>query len=209
MAAMETSGVKTAGALTGAYFAALSGLLGENGLLTLLRLAGVPADLANPVPGQEHQGADFAEMSRVETALQDLYGVRAAANLSRNAGRTAVTQTLPPMASNPGPSGEEDRASAPDQGLDPRLMAFVRLLTGDGGEAVRIESAAGGHTLLLNPCPSCWGRSTAHPICHLVAGMLEGLLARALPKGTVHVEEIRCHAAGADACAFNIPTLEA
>ncbi len=64
---------------------------------------------------------------------------------------------------------------------------------------------AGEHFVYtIYQCPVCWGRTSDRNICYGAAGILQEGLRWISGGKDFRVEEIECHAAGAENCVFHV-----
>jgi predicted hydrocarbon binding protein len=57
----------------------------------------------------------------------------------------------------------------------------------------------------IRRCPGCWGRTSDRPICYNAVGVIEDGLRWLSDGKSFAVEEVKCRAAGDEACVFHIP----
>ena len=72
----------------------LEEVMGKNGLNAILNLAGMNNYIENYPPDNLDKGFDFAELSAIGSALEEMYGPRGGRGLALRAGCATLLQTL-------------------------------------------------------------------------------------------------------------------
>jgi len=73
---------------------ALEDVLGENGLKAVLNLAHLPNLIDNFPPDNLNKEFDFADVSAINQALEEIYGPRGGRGLALRAGRATFADSL-------------------------------------------------------------------------------------------------------------------
>jgi bacteriochlorophyll 4-vinyl reductase len=176
---------------------ALEDVTGKNGVSAVLNLAGLSSWVDHFPADDLEQGVDFAEVSAIHTALEDVYGVHAGRVFSR---RTAAAMLqawsqVPPLVDvQPAADGAKD--------LLPALKALAEAVSRHSDQTCSVSETPGGLLFAVARCPVCWGRSSQEPVCSTMVGLLEESL-RWMNRGQgLAVEETHCIARGDPACQF-------
>jgi len=72
----------------------LEEVMGKNGLNAILNLAGLNNYIENYPPDNLDKGFDFAELSAIGSALEEMYGPRGGRGLALRAGRATFSDAL-------------------------------------------------------------------------------------------------------------------
>lgn len=75
-------------------FDALEEIMGRNGLNAILNMAGLSHFIENPPPDNMDKGFDFAYISALNQALEEMYGPRGGRGLQLRLGRVLFAQGL-------------------------------------------------------------------------------------------------------------------
>ena len=94
MEAFEISGYHYANKFALIMLDALEDVLGKNGLNTILNMAHLPYLINNPPPNNLNKEFDFADVSAINQALEEIYGPRGGRGLALRAGRATFSDSL-------------------------------------------------------------------------------------------------------------------
>lgn len=201
--AAEPSGFYYPNKMARIFVLAIEETIGPEAMQSVYDLAGVPKELYPP-PNNFAKAFDFAYYGGIGAALEKLYGLRGERGLALHAGRASFAGGLAEFGSVIGVS-ELTFKTIP---LRTKLKIGLRALAETFGKfsdvVAQVEDADDYFIYTIQRCPGCWGRSSDRPICYNAVGVIEEGL-RWLSSGkSFRVEEIKCHAAGAEACVFQI-----
>jgi len=192
--------------LTRSFLLALEDVMGRHGVSAILNFAGLSHWIHHYPDESLDRGVDFADFSTVGGALEEMYGPRAGRGLARRSAWLTFDKVLRTSAALP---TAEDPAFAALPLLDRLrrgLTEMARWLSEFGDEQITMREVEGSLIYTVQRCPACWGRRSPSPTCAATQGLLEEA-ARYLSGGqSFRVVEVRCIAAGGDACEFQVET---
>jgi predicted hydrocarbon binding protein len=176
---------------------ALEDVTGKNGVSAVLNLAGLSSWVDHFPADDMEQGVDFAEVSAIHTALEEVYGARAGRAFSR---RTAAAMLqawshVPPL------SGMLPAIDNPEDVL-PALTALAEAVSHSSDQSCAVSETPDALLFTVTRCPVCWGRASQEPLCSTMVGLLEETTRRLNPGQSLSVEETHCIARGDPACVF-------
>ena len=94
MDAVEKSGYYYANKFALIMLDALADVMGENGLKAILNLSHLPVLIDNYPPDNLKKEFDFANVSAINQALEEMYGPRGGRGLALRAGRSTFADSL-------------------------------------------------------------------------------------------------------------------
>jgi predicted hydrocarbon binding protein len=201
---MEKSGLYMTSRTGLRVFLGLETVLGKSGLTAMLRYAKLSQFIGNYPPDTMDRTCDFADLSSLHAALEDLYGGRGGKVLMMHVGREIWNEQVGPLA--------DTNAIAPILAVknlpeEKRLGTLVQVLkkvyemTGD--RHIDVEETEDAFLFKSNPCPCCWGRKMAQPGCHVTSGHLQGAVLWAT--GQLHpITQTTCRGCGDEVCTYKI-----
>jgi predicted hydrocarbon binding protein len=158
----------------------LEEVMGRNGLNAILNLAGLNNYIENYPPDNLDKGFDFAELSAVGVALEEMYGPRGAADLAF---------VVLPLQSK----------------LRIGLPAFAKIFSQLSDQYSTVEEKDTEFIWTIHKCPVCWGRTNADkPVCYIATGLLQEALKWVSGGNEFRVNESKCVAVGDAICEFVI-----
>jgi len=182
---------------------AIAEVMGENGLKSVLNLAGLQRFIDNYPPNNLEQEVRFSDYALVEQAVEDFYGPRGAKAMLLRIGRATFRYGL-----------NEQPAILGLAGLALKLMpahARVKLVLGRMVEATNrsvnqpthLEEQEDCFIFVAEDCPCRFRGKKDRPVCFVTVGALQEALRWATGRD-YRVEEISCIAMGDDACRYRI-----
>jgi hypothetical protein len=186
------------------FLQSLEDVMGKNGVGVILTLAGCEDWIDNYPPDNIERGIDFAEISAVNGALVALYGPRGGAGIARRAGWSSFDKLL----RNFSPLLENEDVSiktitGPER-IKIGLQALARLFSQISDQKTSLLECDETLLYVIHRCPICWERSTTHPVCYLILGLLEESLRWLSSDEDYQVRETKCIAVGDEVCEFHI-----
>lgn len=185
--------------------------LGADGLNAVLEKAGLGRLIGAPPPGNMALGdITFGEFANFGVAMLELHG-RAGKGLVNRIGRYMAQKTLEEL---PGffelagaalkvlPTNKQLAA-----GLQQMKNGFVKIYEPAGIKLnISIEEKDGKFVYAAYECPSCAGKQTDEPICHLWVGALEEGAAWVSGGKKFNVRQVAARSMGASSCSWEIDT---
>lgn len=175
--------------------------LGSDGLSGLLAVAHLPHLVANFPPPSLEPGFDFADLSAINLALDEVYGARGRRGLALRIGRDMVARSLDGFAL----SGAEASFNLLPPGR--RLSAGLGLLARIAAKFANVECSVKDERdalhVSISPNPFCWGRAAEErPGCFMLAGIIEEVAHRSSGGREFRVTEAECLANAGRECRF-------
>src|SRR5512138_2355867 len=183
----------------------LEEVMGKNGLNAILNLAGVPQYAENYPPDNLDKGFDFAELSAVGLALEEMYGPRGGRGLALRAGRATFSDALRNFGALAGVADLAFVVLPLQSKLRIGLPAFAKIFTQLTDQHTTVEEKDNEFVWTILRCPVCWGRKGAdRPVCYISTGLLQEALKWVSGGNEFRVNESRCVAMGDTVCEFVI-----
>ena len=187
------------------YLMAMEEVMGANGIKAVLNLAKVPELIGNYPSNNLAREFDFADFGAIGGSIEEMYGPRGGRGLALRAGRAAFAQGLSEFGSVIGASELAFKVIPLATKLKVGLKAMAETFTKFSDQTTSVEEADDHFVYVIYQCPVCWGRSGVdRNICYGAVGILQEGLRWVSGGKDFKVEEIECHAAGAENCVFHI-----
>ena len=183
---------------------AMEEVIGHIGVNAVLNLANLNHRINNYPPNDLEKNYKFSELSKLQEALEGLYGPRGGRGLALRTGRVCFKYGLKEF----GPMVGADDIAFRLLPYDPKLRAgadiFAETFNKFSDQLVRVEEQADRFLWHIDRCPICWKRHVDAPVCHLAVGILQESLYWASGGKVYNVEETACIAMGDPACSIVI-----
>jgi predicted hydrocarbon binding protein len=167
----------------------LEEVMGKNGLNAILNLGGLNNYIENYPPDNLDKGFDFAELSGIGVALEEMYGPRGGRGLALRAGAADLAFVVLPLQSK----------------LRIGLPAFAKIFSQLSDQHSTVEEKDSEFIWTIHKCPVCWGRTNADkPVCYIATGLLQEALKWVSGGNEFRVNESKCVAVGDAVCEFVI-----
>jgi predicted hydrocarbon binding protein len=184
---------------------ALEDVMGKNGLNAILNLANLNHLIGNFPEDNLNKGFDFADLSAINQALEEMYGPRGGRGLALRAGRATFSDCLRNFGALAGvgelafqvlPLSAKLRIGAP---------AMAKIFTQMSDQISTVEDKEDVILYTIHRCPVCWGRrGVDKPVCFIAVGLLQEALKWVSGGNEFRVNESKCVATGDDVCEFVI-----
>jgi predicted hydrocarbon binding protein len=183
---------------------AMEDIMGRHGVNAILNLAKLNHLVNNYPPNNLGLGFSFTEFGAIQDTLDEMYGIRGGRGLAMRAGREsfkyALKEFMPvlgiaDLAFRPFPLGMKIKIG---------LEVFAETFNKFTDQIVRLEQDADKHVWVIERCPVCWQRESERPCCHLAVGLLQESLFWVSNGKSYRVTEVKCIAAGDEACVITI-----
>ena len=184
---------------------ALRSEMGQNGIDAILSLAKLE-EMIDSYPANNLQKAfDFAALSSINIALEEMYGQRGGRGIASRAGRALFADGLKDFGSLVGVGDLALQVLPLKQKIKIGLPAFATIFNRITDQVVEVDQDGEDHLWKITRCPVCWGRNDLlKPACDLAGGLLEESLRWVSGGIDFEVVEEKCHAVGDDCCQFRI-----
>jgi len=179
-------------------------VIGHIGVNAVLNLANLNYRINNYPPNNLEKGFSFTELSKIQDALEGLYGPRGGRGLALRTGRVCFKYGLREFGPLLGVTDISFRLLP----FEPKLRAgadlFAEAFNKYSDQRVRVEEQTDRFLWHIDQCPICWMRHTDAPVCHLAVGILQESLYWASGGKVYNVEETACIAMGDPDCTIVI-----
>jgi predicted hydrocarbon binding protein len=183
---------------------AMEEVIGHIGVVAVLNLANLNHRINNFPPNDLEKGFSFNELSKIQVALEGLYGPRGGRGLALRTGRVCFKYGLKEFGPMLGATDMSFRLLPSDAKLRLGADLFAEAFNKYSDQHVKIEEKADRFLWHIDRCPICWKRHTDEPVCHLAVGILQESLYWASNGKVYDVEETSCIAMGDPDCTIVI-----
>jgi hypothetical protein len=181
----------------------LEEIMGRNGLNAILNLAGLSQFIDSPPADSMEKKFDFAYISALNQALEDMYGPRGGRGLQRRLGRVLFTEGLASFGALVGASDLAFRVLPLQARLKAGLPAIAQVFESLSDQRSRVEDPGGDHYVyIIERCSMCWGREVERPGGHIASGIIEEALRWVSGGNTFRVDQVSCMSMGDEKCKF-------
>ncbi|MBN1873279.1 MAG: 4-vinyl reductase [Anaerolineae bacterium] len=186
-------------------FDALEEIMGRNGLNAILNMAGLSMFIDNlPVDDME-KGFDFAYISALNRALEEMYGPRGGRGLQLRLGRVLFAQGLANFGALVGASDLAFKVLPLQAKLKAGLPAVAKVFDSLSDQTSHVKDPGGNHFMyIIDRCSMCWGRKVERPGGFIAAGIIEEALRWLSGGRTFRVDQMTCMSMGAENCSFAV-----
>jgi predicted hydrocarbon binding protein len=183
----------------------LEEVMGKNGLNAILNLGGLNHYIEHYPPDNLDKGFDFAELSAIGLALEEMYGPRGGRGLALRAGRATFSDALKNFGALAGVADLAFVVLPLHSKLRIGLPAFAKIFTQLTDQHTTVEEKDNEFIWTIHKCPVCWGRSGSDkPVCFIATGLLQEALKWVSGGNEFRVNESKCVAMGDPVCEFVI-----
>jgi predicted hydrocarbon binding protein len=179
---------------------ALEEVIGRNGVNAVLNHADLHRLINNYPPNTLDLSVTFEEVSRMQVALEEVYGPRGGRGLALRAGRACFKHCLREFGPLLGFTDLAFRLLPLDEKLRTGARILADIFNKFSDQCVVVEEDDDHFFWKIERCPVCWARQADAPVCHLMAGLLQEALYWVSSGKFYSVEEIECIAKGNVAC---------
>jgi hypothetical protein len=183
---------------------ALEEIMGKNGLNAILNMAKLPQFIDNYPPDDFDKGFDFADLSSLMRALEDMYGPRGGRGLALRAGRATFARGLQGMGALSGVGDLAFKVLPLPAKLKLGLPGMAGVFNQMSDQIVRIDESPEFFIWHIDRCPQCWGRKVEKACCFIGTGLLQEGLRWVSGGKEFRVDEVTCIGAGDATCSYNI-----
>ncbi len=178
--------------------------LGAEQVLNVLRTAWHERLLSTMPLGNFEKRFPFETVSAMQSATEDVFGVRAGRQINHRVGRGTLELGLKDFDPLLGIADLPMRLMPLGMKFRVGLDVFARVFNQFSDQVVKLSETEQHHLWIIERCPVCWGRRTDDVCCHLAGGLLEEAIFWGTGGRRFHIEEVSCIAAGGPTCTFRI-----
>jgi predicted hydrocarbon binding protein len=200
----EPSGLYYPNRLARAFFVAMDDVMGKHGLSALLQLAGMSQFEGAFPPDNLERTFDFAYISALHVALEDMYGQRGGRGMALRIGSAAFAQGFKNFGALRSLSDPRFRSQPLERRIELGLKALAHVLTHFTDQTSSMGAQERTFTFHCELSPFAYGRVSDKPVCHAMVGMLQECLRLASNGYEFYVRETACRACGDTECTFRI-----
>lgn len=184
---------------------ALEDVMGKNGLNAILNLAGLNIFVENYPDDSLEKSFDFADLSSINIALEEMYGPRGGRGLALRAGRATFADSLRNFGALAGVGDLAFKVLPLQAKLRIGIPAMAKIFSQVSDQHSTVEERENEFVYTIHKCPVCWGRSGVDkPVCFIAVGLLQEGLKWVSGGNEFRVNESRCVALGDEVCEFII-----
>ena len=182
----------------------LEDVMGRNGVNAILNLANLPNLMENLPPDNLEKAFDFADVSAIMGALEEMYGPRGGRGLALRAGRATFSNGLRNFGALAGAGDLAFKVLPLHAKLRIGLPAMARIFSTMSDQISTVQEFDDHFLYTIHRCPVCWGRKSDKPDCFIAAGLLQEGLKWVSGGMEFRVNESKCVAVGDPTCDFVI-----
>jgi predicted hydrocarbon binding protein len=184
---------------------ALEDVMGKNGLNAILNLAGLNNYVDNYPADNLEKTFDFADLSSINIALEEMYGPRGGRGLALRAGRATFADALRNFGALAGAGDLAFKVLPLQAKMRIGIPAMAKIFSQVSDQYSTVEERENEFVYTIHKCPVCWGRSGVDkPVCFIAVGLLQEGLKWVSGGNEFRVNESRCIALGDEVCEFII-----
>jgi len=184
---------------------ALEDVMGKNGLNAILNLANLGELIDNYPNDNLHKEFDFAHVSGINQALEEMYGPRGGRGLALRAGRATFSDALRNFGALAGAGDLAFKVLPLHAKLRIGIPAMAKIFSQMSDQISTVEEKEDEFIYTIHRCPVCWGRTGLDkPVCFVATGLLQEGLKWVSGGNEFRVNESKCIAMGEEVCEFVI-----
>lgn len=180
----------------------LEDVMGRNGVNAILNLANLPHLMENLPPDNLEKAFDFADISAIMGALEEMYGPRGGRGLALRAGRATFSEGLRNFGALAGVGDLAFKVLPLQAKLRIGLPAMAKIFSQISDQLSTVEEKDDHLVYTIHRCPVCYGRHTDKPDCYIATGLLQESLKWVSGGSEFRVNESKCIAMGDPTCEF-------
>ncbi len=178
-------------------------VMGEHGLNTVLRTAGLGRFVDNLPPDDLEPGINTSEYARLNEAIESFYG-RGGRGMLRRIGRASFQYAVREQSALLGLASVALKLLPPRQRIRFILNSMVGALKKTNPQVdAWVDETAGRLAYYERTCAVCYGRKSVQPICYLYVGSI-GEAVRWATGTEYDIRETHCVARGDAYCRFEV-----
>lgn len=195
--AIEKSGFYYPNKFVRLYLEGVEELLGHEGLVKLMTIAGLPQFAKMKLPDNLELSVDFAYFTAIQEAFEQLYGRPIGDDMARESGRRVFTKGLSTFAPRVDATDLAHTALSVPEKLKIGLPAMASVMMQFSDQISQAYQWEENHYIYtLERCPMCWKRQADRPVCFAGQGLLEAAADWAIGEDQCEVTMTACVAKG-------------
>ena len=189
---IEPSGYCYPNTMARAYLTALESIMGVNGFNAVLHLAHLSDLVAERPPDNWEREFDFAYLSALNAALDDLFSTQGGSWLQARAGRASFARALQGLEALAGVRDASFARLPLDAKVRIGVTTTAEVINQVSDQVNRVDQRSEYYFYIVERCPACWGRTADQPVCSAVKGCLQEGLRWITGGREYQVDEIEC-----------------
>jgi predicted hydrocarbon binding protein len=183
---------------------AMEEILGRNGLNAVLNTSAQPELIHNLPSANMEKEFPFEKISKLNVALEEVYGTLGGRGLAIRAGRSSFKYGLREFGRDLGITEQTFKLQPLNTKIRNGARIMADLLNRSSDQRVELGEDLDYFYWHIHSCPFCWQRETSIPVCYLAVGALQEALYWVSSGKFFSVEEILCTAKGDPTCTIRI-----
>ena len=180
-------------------------VMGKNGLNAILNIAGLNGYVDNYPADNLEKSFDFADVSSINIALEEMYGPRGGRGLALRAGRATFADGLKSFGALAGVGDLAFKVLPLQAKLRIGVPAMAKIFSQVSDQHSTVEERENEFVYTIHMGPVCWGRSGVDkPVCFIAVGLLQEGLKWVSGGNEFRVNESKCIGLGDEVCEFII-----
>jgi hypothetical protein len=180
------------------FLQALEDVMGRNGLNAVLHLAKLDHLIGNYPPDNLAKEFDFADITALLIALEQIYGPRGGRGLALRAGRALFANGLRNFGALAGASDLAFKVLPLQTKLKIAVPAIAKVFSSVTDQISNTTEFPDHYIYTLERCSMCWGRKTDKPTCQVAVGIIQEALRWMSGGREFKIEILTCMGSGDD-----------
>lgn len=201
---MQSSGLYYPNRIARAFFSAMDDVMGPNGLSSLLTIAKMERYLENLPPDNLQREFDFAAISGLNIALEEMYGLRGGRGMALRIGQSSFARGLREFGAMRAVNDSAFRSLTLNKRIDYGLRSLAAILSNFSDQSSSVENGSDTLQFISDISPFSWERQSDKPVCHMMVGMIMECLRWSSNGYEFYVREVECCATGDAQCVFRV-----
>jgi predicted hydrocarbon binding protein len=186
------------------FLCSLEEIIGRNGLNAVLNHANLRT-VVNYYPADKNSLLfKFEEISKIQTSLEELYGIRGGHGIALRSGRACLKHGLREFGEELGFTDLAFRLLPQEDKLRIGTETFAEIFNRFSDQRVVVGEDIAHFWWKIERCPICWQRHSDSSLCYLAVGLLQEALYWVSSGKYFNVVETDCIAKGDSACVILI-----
>lgn len=201
---VELSGLIYPERFTRALFTAMTDVMGQHGVSTLLELVGLERYHGYLESDSLAYHCDFAEIAALNLGLEGVYGARGGRGMALRIGRGTFAQGIRDFGAMKAVTDPLFRSLPLEKQLSYGLNGLAHIMTNFSDQRSWVVDDGRDLTITCAPSPFAWERTADRPVCHMMVGIIQECLRWSTDGREFYVREVACHATGSEYCVFQV-----
>jgi len=183
---------------------AMEEILGRNGINAVLNQSRQPEWINNYPPNNLDRQFQAASLSRLQIAMEEIYGPLGGHGLAIRSGRACFKHALRELGADIGLTDINFKLLPLTTKIHQGTKLLTEALNRYTDQDISAEEDNDHYYLVTKRCRLCWGRHSDIPVCHLTVGVLQEALFWVSNGRSYNIEETLCIARGDPSCIIRI-----